>query len=169
MWRVLLASGWLFLAATGPAAQKDTPAQDKDWKDLRIAAKTAWYYGALDRGTPPRQVVLRTQEELLSQIGYRTVTPEALKASNEIARLLGVAEIDWKKNMVLVVTGGVKPTGGYRVDLLWVKAKEKEKKALAKWSLTPPEGAGMPGITNPGIVALVERFEGKIEFVQEGK
>ena len=167
MLRTLLAAGGLFLAVSGTGAQKDAPAQDKDWKDLRIAAKTAWYYGALDRGTPPKQVVLRTPAELLSQIGFRTVTPEALKASNEIARLLGVAEIDWKKHMVLVVTGGVKPTGGYRVDLLSVKAKEK--KAVAKWSLSLPEGAGAPGITNPGIVALVDRFEGKIEFVQEGK
>ena len=178
MTRILLTATFLFLAVLGvqrpePAAGQDAGKEPKEseWKRLPVIAKTPWYYGGLDRGTPPRQVVLRSAGELLSAIGYRTVTPAALQASGEIARLLGVDEIDWKQNMVVTVTGGVKPTGGYTCTLEYIKVHPdpKQMRAVAVWSHTSPDGAAPIGITNPGSLALVERFDGKIEFIEMKK
>ncbi|MBI2809109.1 MAG: protease complex subunit PrcB family protein [Planctomycetes bacterium] len=104
-------------------------------------------------------VVIRTAAQLAKLRGA-----DADKASADVARLLKVQSIDWKKQMLIVIAGGVQRTGGYSVE-----AKSLEVKAgklIVHWKLkTPAPGAFVTqALTNPALTILVDRFEGDVVF-----
>ncbi len=89
---------------------------------------------------------------------------DADKANAELAKMLKVDSIDWKKQMVIVVSGGERPTGGFSVE---VKSLEvKDGKLIVHWKLNSPGADDIVAqvITYPAQLILVDRFEGKVEF-----
>jgi hypothetical protein len=101
--------------------------------------------------------VARSDEELVKLTGDKN-------ASADFAKRFKVDAIDWKKQMVIIVSDGQKPTGGYSVGVTDLKADGKT--LIVNWKLKKPDpGSILPQIvTNPGEAVLTDRFEGDIKF-----
>ena len=82
----------LTLLAAFPAANDKKEAGKTDGPKIHAKASSSFGKGSK---------VLRTADE---------------KATAELAKLLKVDAIDWKKQMVIVVSGGQQRTGGYSVE-----------------------------------------------------
>lgn len=148
MWTALMVS--LVLAA--PPESKD----EKD-RDLKILARGAWPV----RHEKPTQLVVRNAEELALAHG---VAPKDAKEKRfqadvtaDLVSLLEVKAIDWDKQMLVVVTAGMKRTGGYRVEILSLPVKDGT--LTVRWKLHSPAPGDIvtQAITYPAEMVLVER------------
>jgi hypothetical protein len=94
--------------------------------------------------------------------GYSRKSEE--QASAGLAKLLKVDKIDWKKQMIVVISGGLKPTGGYSVQVN--KLAVKDNVLTVHWKLNSPKPGDFvtQAFTNPGLTVLAERFEGTVRF-----
>lgn len=137
-WTTTLA---LLLAASEQASE--TP---------KIHARAAYKIGQTSK-------VLRSAEEL----GTLTNTG-ADRATAQLARAFKVDSIDWKKQMVIVISGGSRPTGGYSVDAQ--KLEVKDNKLIVHWKLNSPAPGSFvtQAFTHPMQAILVDRREGAVEF-----
>ena len=96
--------------------------------------------------------------------GKATGKTDADEATKELAKQFKVDGIDWKKQMVVVVTVGPKPTGGYSVTI--DKLVPKDKELTVHWTLKSP-GKGdivTQAFTHPAQAVLVDTFEGTVKF-----
>lgn len=155
MGTVLMVS--LVLAA--PQAEK----AEKD-RDMKILARSAWPV----RHDKPTQLVLRNAEELALAHG---VAPKNAKEKRfqadvtaDVSLLLKVKGIDWDKQMLVVVSAGMKRTGGYRVKILTLPVKDG--KLTVRWKLDSPAPGSIvtQAITYPAEMVLVERVAGDVKF-----
>jgi hypothetical protein len=64
----------------------------------------------------------------------------------------------------LIVTGGVKRTGGYSVEITGLTVKDKT--LVVQWKQNPPKPRTpiTQTLTHPGQAVLVERFDGPVQF-----
>jgi hypothetical protein len=83
-------------------------------------------------------------------------------ATDRLAKTLKVDSIDWKKQMVIVISGGQRPTGGYSVELTSLEVKDK--KLIVHWKLNVPTGITPQVVTHPTLTVLVDRFDGDVVF-----
>jgi hypothetical protein len=145
----------------GPAAPA---AADPDkGEEVKVLGR-AFLSGKISTERPypgPRQEVIRSEEELQRLVGKEGV--------ERLAKQLKVEAIDYKKHMLVHVTGGVHPTGGYRVEITGVKKDGKAGTLNVHWKLHTPRlgGAVTQAFTHPGELLLLERFEGDVRFVRE--
>lgn len=153
---------------TRPAQVDD---KTKNAKTLKVFATAPWSYVRADPDGPRdgQQFVIRTAKELAARPPFSELDarPEVVEkhAAATLAKALKVEAIDWDKQMLVVVTAGVKPTGGYRVEI--VGLSDVEKALIVSWQLHAPKGAATQTFTHPAQVALVERYAGdKIVFQQ---
>jgi lipoprotein NlpI len=143
-------------------------AQDKNEKELKMVARAIWRYASASPKGPKEghKLVLRSAAELVAATPFKNLdAPQQVvekQATAELAKALKVDAIDWKTHMLVVVTAGVKPTGGYSVDIQSIKVADKT--ATVAWKLNTPKGAVTQAFTHPGQVALVERFGGEVKF-----
>jgi hypothetical protein len=123
-------------------------------QEMKILGHAFWREPT-QRGAEAKQFVIRSPEEL-TKAGNLT--------EEQLVKQFKVDKIDWKTQMIVVVTGGVKPTGGYSVEVESLNAKEKV--LTVKWKLNSPKrGTFVPQIvTHPGQAVLTERFEGEVKF-----
>jgi PrcB C-terminal len=84
------------------------------------------------------------------------------KATAELAKRLKVDAIDWKKQMVIVISGGEQRTGGFSVEAKSLEVKDG--KLIVHWKLNRPEGFTTQVISHPALTILVDRFEGDVVF-----
>ena len=84
------------------------------------------------------------------------------KATAELAKRLKVVSIDWKKQMVITISGGSRPTGGYSVEAKSLEVKDG--KLIVHWKLNVPTGIVTQAFTHPMLTILVDRFEGDVVF-----
>ena len=105
--------------------------------------------------------MLRSGEDAAAALGMPGKSKEA---TAQLARMFKVPGIDWKKQMVLVVTGGLRRTGGYSVEVTDLKASGKA--LTVKWKLNRPKPGGIvtTALTHPGTAVLTERFAGPVKF-----
>ena len=84
------------------------------------------------------------------------------KASAKAARSLKVDSIDWTKQMLIVISGGMQRTGGYSVEARSLKVKAD--KLIVHWKLNKPDPGAMvtQAFTNPTLSILVDRFDGDV-------
>jgi hypothetical protein len=107
-------------------------------------------------------VVIRSAEELVTHSGKpdSAKDPAVQKEMEaELAKLLQVEAIDWKKQMVLAVRG----EAGTKADRVHFDPLKVEGKVLTvAWKVKqrPPHA----GIGTPLALALVERFDGEVKF-----
>src|SRR4051812_15327722 len=69
------------------------------------------------------------------------------KATAELAKRLKVDSIDWKKQMVITISGGSRPTGGYSVEAKSLEVKDG--KLIVHWKLNVPTGIVTQAFTHP--------------------
>src|SRR5262249_17340162 len=115
--------------------------EDDQDMTAKIYAKTAVPFVSTDPDSDKKgkQVVLRSAADLRKEwpkaFSQANKDEEEKKATAELARLFKVDSIDWKKQMVVVITAGVKPTGGYNIDITSIKSSGKE--TTVNWKLDP--------------------------------
>ncbi|HMF15616.1 MAG TPA: family 16 glycoside hydrolase [Gemmataceae bacterium] len=86
------------------------------------------------------------------------------EATAELAKRLKVNAIDWRKQMVIVISGGVQRTGGYSVQVN--KLAVKDNVLTVHWKLNAPKPGDFvtQALTRPGLTVLTERFDGEVRF-----
>lgn len=134
--------------------EKKSDGKKEDASGVKVYGETKANFGL--RG----HQVIRSAEELAKARGAK----DADKATQDLAKQLKVENIDWKKQMVLMVSGGTQRSGGFSVELLNLAAKDKE--LLVRWKLNTP-APGRPvtlALTNPSLTLLVDRFDGEVHF-----
>ena len=151
----------LFVAASEPQANvlvgdKKDAGKSPEVKILKKATSSTFRDNA----------VIRSSEEAAKAApGKGSAEEETIN----LAKTLNVPVIDWKKQMVIVIYGGERGTGGFSVE---VKSLEvKDGKLIVHWKLKSPGADDIVAqvITYPSQVILVDRFEGKVEFDQAKK
>jgi hypothetical protein len=130
------------------AAPQDKP----EGKELKVFASSRWFTAGAKE---PQQLVIRSAEELSKSRGHPTG-----KAAEDLAKAFKVEAIDWKKQMVVVVSVGRMDTTGYSVEFTDLKVKDGV--LTVRWRLNKKVGG--EAITYTAQAALVERFEGKVVF-----
>jgi hypothetical protein len=132
--------------------------------EVKIIARGAWRPGSKEEA---QHLVIRNAEELAKASGLEKPDGEGAqkKASEAVAKALKIDEIDWKKQMLIVVSAGRKNTGGYSVEITGIDRAE-DKQMTVHWKLNTPKPGGpvTQTITHPALTAVAERFGGKVVF-----
>jgi hypothetical protein len=129
-------------------------------RELKIIGRGFWR-ASIRPGTA-QQLVIRSAEEAAKATNLPADGKGQAQASENLAKALKVEKIDWDRQMVVVVTAGAKPTGGYRVEVL--SARVKDGAMTVKWKLHMPMGFATQAFTHPAEAILVEKFDGKATF-----
>jgi PrcB C-terminal len=134
-------------------------------KALKVLARGTWRVGD---SPAPVQLVIRSAKELALSHGQLAdkADDDAVKtqAVVEAARLFKVEDIDWKTQMIVMVSAGAKPSSGYTVEITGLD--EQDDVLTVHWRLNSPK----PGdfvtetFTHPAQAVLTERFDGKVVF-----
>jgi hypothetical protein len=124
-------------------------------KEVKVLARGFWR--APVKGGEQQQLVIRSEEELVKAAGEKD-------AAATLARAFKVDGIDFKKQMVVVVTGGVQRTGGYSVEVTGIDLKDKT--LTVHWKLNTPKPGSFvtQALTHPAQAVLVERSEAEVKF-----
>lgn len=142
-----------------PAAGKEvTPIGRAFWPDgwPPEAPRKEWFIRSEDDLIDPR---LRAPEHVLEKM--------RAEAKDRYAKALKVANIDFTKQMVLGVSGGVQPAG-CRVEVTRVETDVGGKTLTVYWKLHPAaKDRAVTGIAHPAEVVLVDRFAGDIQYKTE--
>jgi hypothetical protein len=136
--------------------------------EIRVLARTQRW--APSRRTPqPQALVIRDAGTLAQHVGMGGGGADVV-AEKSLCQILeprpgamGIQSIDWKKQMVVAISGGIRPSGGARVEV--TRQVLQEKGLDIYWKLlTQPGGVGL----SPTETMLVPRFDGEVRFFQEG-
>jgi len=141
---------------TGFAAQAGDKAGERV---LKVFAKAPGRpVGAAPRG----HLILRSPEELTKVMAGLGGNID--KSLERVTKMLKVDKIDWKKQMLLIISGGRQRTGGYRVELTSLKVKGDE--LTVRWKLIGPRPgqAVTQALSYPALTLLVERYDNTIRF-----
>jgi hypothetical protein len=137
-------------------------------KEVKVAARAFWPDGWPPEA-PRQEWVVRNYADLIDP---RLRAPEPVlekmraEAAARYAKALGVKEIDFTKQMVVGVSGGVQPAGA-RVEVTRVEADAKGALTVS-WKLQPAKPGDKSGeIAHPAEVILVERTTAEVKFKQE--
>jgi hypothetical protein len=132
-------------------------------RDLKIQGRGFWRASARP-GSAAQQLVIRDAGEAAKASGLPADGKGQELASANLAKALKAEKIDWDKQMVVVVTGGAKPTGGFRVEILGLTLKDKE--LIVKWKLHSPKPGDFvtQAFTHPAEAVLVEKVDAKVVF-----
>ena len=141
-----------------------------DANATKIVARSQWPHARVDvnsAGKDKAQLVLRSAAELVAAVPMyknRDALPAAVEkaATADLAKELKVKDIDWAKQMVVVVSGGSRSSGGYRVEVTGLEIKDKTM--TVKWKLHSPKGIATSAFTHPSEIVLVPKFAGKVVF-----
>jgi hypothetical protein len=153
------------LEVVKPAADDDACCVDDE---LKIIAKARWPHvsSAPKSDKEGKQFVIKNAADLAANSPNKDLDANKevveKKATEEIAKLLKVDSIDWKKQMLVVVTGGVKSSGGWKIDV--VSVTKGDKGCTVAWLLEPPKDFATAAFTHPSMMALVERCDGEAKF-----
>jgi|GEM_PF-4942154 len=136
--------------------------------EVKVLARTSRWIPAR-RTAQPQAYVIRDAATLAQLVGMAGAGAETA-AERGLCQVLeprpgvlGVPSIDWKKQMVLAISGGIQPTGGARVEV--TRLLLQENGLDVSWKLlTQPGGVGLP----PTETFVVPRFDGEIRFYKEG-
>ena len=137
-------------------------------QELKIQARGFWRAPARP-GSAAQQLVLRNAVQAAKAMNLAPDGRSQIQATRTLAQALKVETIDWDKQMVIVVTAGAKPTGGYSVEVLGITARDKTLTVRWKLNSPGPDSIVTQAFTHPAQAVLVEKAEGEPKFVQEKK
>jgi hypothetical protein len=155
--------------------REPTQAKDKGeearGKEVKVLSRAFWPDG-WEAEEPARQWVVRRHQDLIDP---RLEAPEEVlertrkEAAARYAEALKVDAIDVTKDMVIGVSAGVRPTGGYHVEVTKVEADpEGQRLTVCRRLRVPRQGEkAQEELTHPAVVALVEQFAGEVRFEEE--
>jgi len=149
------------IASKVEVAAKELGKPDSGGKEVKIEASSATKLVVKDGGT----TVIRSAKELLLAEGSKEAGADAEHtATINYARYLKVGDIDWKKQMLIAVSGGIQRTGGYSVEIKSIVINGDKMVVSWKLNAPKPDDKVTQALTHPQRVVLVPRFEGIVEF-----
>jgi hypothetical protein len=144
--------------APPPAGKEVAPVGRAFWPDgwPPEAPRQEWSIRSEGELIDPR---LRAPEEVLERM--------RAEAKARYAKALKVRDINFTKQMVVGVSGGVQPAGS-RVEISRAETDTGGKTLTVYWKLHPAAKDGRAtGIAHPAEVVLLDRFAGDIRFKEE--
>jgi hypothetical protein len=152
-----------------PADQAGKSDPEPAGKEAPAVGRAFWADGWMPEA-PRQEWVVRAYAELIDP---RLRAPEPVleqmrrEAAQRYAKALGVADIDFTKQMVVGVSAGVQPAGA-RVEVVRIERDVAGKSITVHWRLRAP-AAGQPAgeIVHAAAVALFERIPGDIRFHED--
>jgi hypothetical protein len=147
------------------AGQGNEARQEGAEKDVKLLAQASWPFTRADPagvGKGGIQKAIRSEAELLAASGLPGDGRSKLQIENFLKKSLKVDKVDFDKQMLILVTAGTQPSGGFRVEV--TKATVKDKAMSVAWQLQAPKGVATAVLTHPAAVVLVDRFDGKVLF-----
>ncbi|MDB5308268.1 MAG: hypothetical protein JWO38_2470 [Gemmataceae bacterium] len=152
-----------------PPAKPEAPAAAG--KDVAPAGRASWPDGWPPEA-PQKEWAVRSEDELIDP---RLRAPEPVlekmraEAKARYAKALKVADIDFTKQMVVGVSGGVQPAAA-GIEVTRAETDAAGKVLTVYWKLHPAaKDKPMAGIAHPAEVVLLDRFAGDIRFKEEPK
>jgi hypothetical protein len=138
------------------AGQGEAPHGDES-RTLPILARMQFPLHRLGDPEPtaPRITVMRSAEEVQRHLGEGML--------ETVQRELEVERIDFDRQMLIHVSAGERPTGGYRIETTRIAAAPDRKTATVHCKAHPPEGFATQALTYPGELLLTPRFAGVIQ------
>jgi hypothetical protein len=140
-------------------------------KEVSAVARAFWPDGWPPE-TPRKEWFVRNEEELIDP---RLRAPEPVlekmraEAKARYAKALKLDSIDFAKQMVIGVSGGVRPAGE-RVEVTRAETDAAGKTMTVYWKLhAAPKDRPTAEIAHPAEVVLLDRFAGDIRFIEEPK
>jgi len=153
-----------------PPADKPGPEPAAAGKDVKPLARAFWADGWRPEA-PREEWVIRKYADLIDP-RLRAAEPvlERMRAENaaEYAKAMSLKSIDFTKEMVVGVSGGVQPAGA-RVEITTVRTDAKGNLTVF-WKLHLPKPGTKPGqIAHVAEVILLDRSTGAVRFKEDGK
>ncbi|MFN4259250.1 MAG: protease complex subunit PrcB family protein [Gemmataceae bacterium] len=163
-WAAWGVAGVLIMAAGGGAGgrEEDGKPEKQDGKTLNIINSFS-ASGPMGFDQNRQLVGARVERVIRSQADMDKVLP--LPTRLQIAQSK-TPNIDFSRHMLIYVTAGIHNSGGFTVRVQKVTVSPDGQKATIYWQETPPGAIVTGAITHPGVVAIVEKFEGSVEFQQ---
>jgi hypothetical protein len=78
-----------------------------------------------------------------------------------------VPDIDFDKDVALVVSFGTKPTSGYSVEITRVEKTAEEIRVIVRRTVPPKGSKQLTVLTQPFVVARMAKPDRKVVFVEE--
>jgi hypothetical protein len=152
-----------------PFAKEKEPASVG--KEVSPVARAFWPDGWPPEA-PRKEWFVRNEEELIDP---RLRAPEPVlekmraEAKARYAKALKVDSIDFAKQMVIGVSGGVRPVGA-RLEVTRAETDAAGRTMTVYWKLhAAPKDEPTAEIAHPAEVVLLDRFAGDIRFIEEPK
>jgi hypothetical protein len=117
-------------------------------------------------GQAPQVLVIRSLDEYFRALGMPGDGKTLVMTERFFLKAFGRKAVDFDRHMLLVVTGGMKPTGGYRVEVTGLEL-DKAQGALKLSLEVHPPSSGQPVSPRPSCPAtlvLVKRFDGAVKL-----
>jgi hypothetical protein len=137
------------------------PGKDGPGPDGVIARAPLTFRPGLLAARPARHLVLLDEDQLAAELGVSGPTAGAT-ARKIMAARMGRADIDFRKEMIVKVDGGLAPSN--RQTRITSAVKEGGKLVVRFQRRGKPADEG-GGLHPSGELALVPRFEGPVEFL----
>lgn len=148
-----------------PAADEPKPAG----QSVKIVAQGFWPDG-WPKESPRQDWVIRNYRDL---IDARLRAPENVlermrrEQAARYAKALKVDQIDWDKQMIIGVSGGVQPAGS-TVKITRIE-QNKDMSLTVRWRLHEAPAKSAKSIIHPAEVVLVERSSANVKFEQDAE
>jgi hypothetical protein len=121
-----------------------------------LATGTTW----LNKGNGPQQLVIHSARDLSADTGLSEL---------QLAAILHVASVDWATQMIVLVSVGTSRPPSPTVAITGLTLKNNT--LTVEWELGTRRAAPplpMP-LTDPAALVLVNRFDGSVQFHQDGQ
>jgi len=146
---------------------KKPPDKDKPMGvPQRVFARYHWQSEPDGDGAPLQAVVMDAEQLVKTTGNPEKAKDEAVqkKTVDSMAQAMKVKDIDWNKQMMIVVGGGKQSTDGFVVDVTGVE--KRGDMLVVLWKLQKVK-AGTPvteGAKHPTMAILVGKFDGAVTF-----
>ncbi len=108
-------------------------------------------------GTGQIQLLCRNPDQLLNAMGGKQ------KSVDNLYRSLNVKNIDFRRNMVLFVSGGICRGAGHTVEI--TNLTMNDQTLQVRWALRSPAGnPALGNLTHPSKVLIIPRSDGPVRF-----
>ncbi len=136
---------------------------------VKMLGQADWPYGRSVQGTvgqTPKLLVVRSMEEFVRASGMPGDGKTRTVLERFLIKAFHTKTVDFSRQMLVVVTGGIQPTDGYRVAVTKIELNDEHTILEVYWKLLPPV-PGQPVSKRPGFpaaVVLLKRFDGNFEL-----
>ena len=149
----------MVLAMPADESKPNNPGKDAG-TPVKILCRATWR-ASTKPGAAAQQLVIRSEADFAKAVGAGN---DAKAALDNLKMQMKVDQIDWQKQMLIVVTAGAQRTGGYRLEILGAFAKGDT--LTVRWKLHAPKPTDFVtmAFTHPAETVLVESTAGKVVF-----